>query len=203
LHIRRLSQKLAIRLRYRTTGSLQNQYLNGGQERTLREGGARVRAKYVSRVGGETEATMSRERLRYVSGTFADRDIDRFDLSQDNTFSFNRLWDAGIGFKVSEVNDEQTRTQASLREVRPHATLTLYTKGRLDLESTWIHATSNKTAIPFELGRGANRGENFRWSLRGTYQFGQNFSGSLSYTGRADANERTFHTGRLEVRATL
>ncbi len=203
LHVRRLSQKLAFRLRYRTTGSLQNQYLNGGQERSLREGGVRVRAKYLSNLRGETEAALSRERLRYVSGSFEDRDIDRFDLSQDNTLTFNRSWDAGVGLKASEVNDEQTRTQASLREVRPHATLTLYAKGRLDLEGTWIHATSNKSSIPFELGRGSNRGENYRWSARGTYQFGQNFSGSLSYTGRSDSGERTFHTGRLEVRATL
>ena len=203
MHIRRLSQKLALRLRYRTTASLQNQYLNGGQERTLREGSVRVRAKYWTSLRGETESTLSRERLRYVSGTFADRDIDRFELSQDNTLTLNRSWDLGVGISAAEVNDEQTRTQVSLRELRPHATYNLYAKGRLDLEATWIHASSNKSQIPFELGRGSNRGENLRWSVRGTYQFGQNFSGSLNYTGRADADEQTVHTGRLEVRATL
>ncbi len=203
LHIRRLSQKLAIRLRYRTTASLQNQFLNGGQERTQREGGVRVRAKYFSSLRGETEATFSRERLRYVSGTFSDRDINRFELSQDNTLTINRSWNVGAAFKETEVNDGLTHTSASLQEVRPHGTYNILVKGRMDLEGSWIHASSNKTTIPFELGRGANRGDNFRWSVRGTYQFGQNFSGSLSYTGRVDAGEGTVHTGRLEVRATL
>jgi hypothetical protein len=203
LHIRRLSQKLAIRLRYRTSASLQNQFLNGGQERTLREGGVRVRAKYFASLRGETESTVSRERLNYASGTFSDRDIDKFEFSQDNTASLSRSWDAGMELRAAEVHDQLTRTQVSLREVRPHATLSLMTRGRLDSEVSWIHASSNKTAIPFELGRGANRGANFRWSLRATYQFGQNFSGSLNYTGRTDAGEQTVHTGRLEVRATL
>ncbi len=203
LHIRRLSQKLALRLRYRTTASLQNQFLNGGQERSLREGGVRVRAKYLSSLRGETEATLSRERLRYVSGTFSNRDINRFELSQDNTLTISRAWDAGMAFKETEVNDELTRTRASLQEVRPHGTYNILAKGRMDVEGSWIHASSNKATIPFELSRGANRGDNFRWSVRGTYQFGQNFSGSLSYTGRVDAGERTVHTGRLEVRATL
>jgi hypothetical protein len=203
LHIRRLSQKLAIRLRYLTSASLQNQFLNGGQERTRREGGVRVRARYLSSLRGETEATVSRERLRYVSGAFEDRDINRFDLSQDNTLAIGRSWDAGFALSGAEVSDELTKTQVSVREIRPHATFSRFSRGRLDTEVSWIHASSNKSQVPFELGRGANRGENYRWSVRGTYQFGQNFSGSVTYTGRSDSGEKTVHTGRLEVRATL
>lgn len=203
VHIRRLSQKLGARLRYRFHQSLQNQYLNGGQSRTLREGSVRVRARYWSFWRGETEAQISRERLRYQSGTAPDRDMDRVQVSQDNTLALSRRWEAGVNVKVVEANDDRMATQASLRELEPHAALRLTNRGRFDASVTWIHASSNKRVIPYELGRGANRGENYRWSLRGTYQFGQTLSGSLSYTSRQDAREKTYHTGRLEVRASF
>ncbi len=203
LHVRRLSRKLAVRFRYRQTNSLQNQFLNGGQERKFHEGGMRVRARYLTSLRGETEATFSRESLIYVRSSLPSRDITRFELLQENTLTFSNFWEAGLGLKGSEVNDERSRTQLSLREVRPRAAYTLIGRGRIDVDVSWIHATSNKAAIPFELGRGANRGENFIWNLRGTYQFGPNFSGSLNYSARNDAGEKTFHTGRLEARATF
>ncbi|MBU1984696.1 hypothetical protein KJ815_09835, partial [bacterium] len=84
VHVRRLSQKLATRVRYRFSQSLQNQYLNGGQSRTLREGAVRVRARYFRFWRGETELLVSRERLQYNAGTAPDRDIDRYQFSQDN-----------------------------------------------------------------------------------------------------------------------
>ena len=203
VHIRRLSQRLGTRLRYRFSQSLQNQYLNGGQSRTLREGSVRVRARYWSFWRGETEALVSRERLRYQTGTAPDRDMDRVQISQDNTVAFSQRWEAGVDLLAVEANDERTATQASLREMEPHVALRLTNRGRFDASATWIHASSNKAVIPYELGRGANRGENYRWSLRGTYQFGQTLSGSLSYTGRQDAREKTYHTGRVEVRASF
>jgi hypothetical protein len=203
LNLWRLSQKLAMRFRYNETQSLQNQYLNGGQARTVRQGSTRVRAKYLSFWRGESEGTFSRETLHYGTGAVPDRDINRFEFSQGNTFGLSRLWETGVDLAATEARDERTATQLSLREVKPHAALTLFGKGRFDGDFTWLHATSNQSEIPFELGRGANRGENLRWSLRGTYQFGQNFSGSLNYTGRRDAGETTVHTGRLEVRASF
>ncbi len=203
LHVRRLSQKLSTRLRYRYSQSLQNQYLNGGQGRTVREGGIRVRAKYLSFWRGETETNLSRETQQYFSGTFPDRDINRFELSQGNTIILSSRWETGLDVDAVEANDERTATQVSLRELRPHVALNLVGKARFDANVSWIHATSNKAAIPYELSRGSNRGENYRWSLRGTYQFGQMLSGSLNYTGRQDAGEKTYHTGRLEVRATF
>jgi hypothetical protein len=203
VNVWRLSQKLALRLSYRESQSLQNQFLNGGQSRVLREAGVRVRARYWQFWRGESEASVSTESIRYRARTAPDRDVSRLDLSQINTAALGPRWETGVDLKLGEARDGLTATQVSLREVKPHAALILLGKGRFDADATWIHAASNKTVIPYELGRGANRGENFRWSARGTYQFGQNFSGSLNYTGRRDAGEKTYHTGRLEVRAYL
>jgi hypothetical protein len=203
VNVWRLSQKLALRLRYRESHSLQNQFLNGGQSRALREAGARVRARYGQFWRGESEADWSTETIRYGARTAPDRDVNRLDLSQINTVALGRRWETGIDLKFGEARDELTATQVSLREVTPHAALILLGKGRFDADAAWIHAASNQSLVPYELGRGANRGENYRWSARGTYQFGQNFSGSLNYTGRRDAGEKTYHTGRLEVRAYL
>ncbi|MBU1983157.1 hypothetical protein KJ815_01985, partial [bacterium] len=133
----------------------------------------------------------------------SDRDIDRYQFSQDNTVFLSRKWESGVDFEVVEASDDRTATQISLREVQPHVALILTSRGRFDGNMSWIQAISNRNTIPFELGRGANRGANFRWTLRGTYQFGQTLSGSLNYTGRRDRGEKTFHTGRLEVRASF
>jgi hypothetical protein len=203
VHVLRLSSKLAWRARYRYSQSLLNQFLNGGQFTTTREGGLRARARYWSAWRGETEIVMSRQTLRYAAGTVPDRDINRTELSQSNVVTLSPRWEVGADLRAVETKDERTATQVSLRELRPHAALTMFGKGRVDGDFTWTHASSNKGAVPYELGSGANRGENLRWSLRGAYQFGQNFSGSLSYTGRRDAGEKTFHTGRLDVRATF
>jgi hypothetical protein len=203
VNVWRLSQKLALRLRYRESQSLQNQFLNGGQSRLLHEIGTRVRARYWRFWRGESEITVSTETIRYGAATVPDRDLNRMDLSQINTLALSRRWETGMDAKLSDVRDELTATRAHLLELKPHAALILMGRGRFDADLSWIHAASNKTAIPYELGSGSNRGENYRWSARGTYQFGQNFSGSLNYTGRRDAGETTYHTGRLEVRAYL
>lgn len=199
----RSRRSLTARVRYRNERSLQNQYLNGGQQRSVDEYALRVRAQYAGALRGESNVENSRELFGYANGSLADRKIQRFRLSEDVTYAISRLWEAGLEVRGEEVQDQRSATQASLREFRPHATLTAAGRGRLDLDFAWNHATSNKSIIPFELGRGANRGENLRWTMRGTYAFGQNLSGSLSYTARRDAGEKVIHTGRVEARASL
>ncbi|MBU0690593.1 hypothetical protein KKH18_02160 [bacterium] len=203
LHFDRLNRQLALRLRYRQFQSVENQILNGGQSRNRHEGSARIRAAYFSNLRGETETGLSRETISNISGLIPERDIDQWFIEQNSTLTLSRKWEIGLGLKASDTRDEQTRTQASLRELRPRGALSFSGKGRFDADVSWIRATSNKALIPFELGQGSNRGENYRWTLRGTYQLAQNFSGSLNYTGRRDAGEKTTHIGRVEVRAVF
>jgi hypothetical protein len=203
LYVLRQNRKLSFRLRYGKTESLQNQYLNGGQRRTLRELALRTRALYTSILRGETELGGSNETISYDSGVLPDRDIRRSEFAQNNSLSLTPSWELGLDLAAQEIRDERTATQVSLRNAKPRVALSKAGRARLDADVTWTHATANRTTIPFELASGANRGENFRWSVRGTYSFGQNFSGSITYTGRQDAGERTYHTGRVEARASL
>lgn len=203
LHVQRLSRKLSVRFRYTLSRSLDNQYLNGGQERSLQSGGVRVRARYLASLRGETDLTVSQEKFNYVTGVLPSRDINRFEVTQDLTKTLSRVWEVGCGITAADVDDERTAVQVTLRELKPRVVYSLLAKGRFDAEFTWTRASSNKAVIPYELARGANRGNNYRWSARGTYQFAGNFSSSLNYTGRQDSGERTYHTGRLEVRATF
>lgn len=203
LHFDRLSRKFAMRLRYRQFQSVENQILNGGQGRNRREGAVRVRAAYARNLRGESESGLSRETITNRTGLIPERDIDQWFVEQNSTLTLSRRWEVGLGLRASDTQDEQTKTQASLRELKPRGALSFAGKGRFDAEFSWIHASSNKALIPFELGQGSNRGDNYRWTLRGTYQLAQNFSGSLNYTGRKDAGEKTNHVGRVEVRAVF
>ncbi|MCC6477076.1 hypothetical protein IT157_08470, partial [bacterium] len=124
-------------------------------------------------------------------------------LSQDVLWSNDEGWEAGLFVSATEGSDDRSATQASLREIKPRAAYSRFQKGRADVDFAWTHVTSNREFLPFSLSSGANRGENLRWSARVSFAFSQNFSGSLNYTGRQDSGERTFHTGRVEARATF
>lgn len=199
----RLNRKVQVRARYRNQRALQNQFLNGGQTRVFDEYSVRVRGRYWETVRGETNVETSKETLGYSSGVIANRDVRRTRFSEDLTYSLSQRWEFGAEFGAEEARDERSSTQASLRDVRPHITLTVAGKGRFDGDLGFAHATSNRAVLPFEVGRGSNRGNNWRWSLRGTYALGQSLSGSISYSARKDASEPVFQSGRVEVRASL
>lgn len=203
IHFDRLSHAASFRLRLVNAASQVSRYSNGGQESVRREGSLRMRLRFVPEVRGETEASVKLDRSLYEGVSVASTDVLTQKGSQDVLWSIGEKWETGIAIVASEASDERSRTQASIREVAPRVGYSRFNKGRVDAEFRWVHATSNRGVITQDVGSGANRGENFRWSLRGTLALSDNFSGSLNYTGRQDAGEDTVHIGRVEVRATF
>lgn len=203
VHFNRLSRAASFRLRLLNSASQVSRFSNGAQETIRRFGSLRARLRYHSQVRGETEVSTEIEQSRYDGVFIASRDVVRDRFSQDVLWTLSEKWEAGVSLAGSEASDENSRTQASVREVAPRIGYSRYNKGRVDAEFRWVHASSNRGIIPQEVGGGANRGENFRWSLRGTLAMSDTFSGSLNYTGRLDAGENTVHIGRVEVRATF
>lgn len=203
IHYNRLSRNASFRLRLVNAASQVSRYSNGGQESVRREGSLRARFRFTPQVRGETEAGVKLDRSLYEGVSVASADVLTQNASQDVLWSINAKWEAGITIEASEAKDERSRTQASVREVAPRVGYSRFNKGRVDSEFRWVHATSNRGTIPQDVSGGANRGENFRWSLRGTIALSENFSSSLNYTGRQDAGEDIVHIGRVEVRATF
>ncbi|MFH1011602.1 MAG: hypothetical protein V1784_10265 [bacterium] len=203
LHFQRLSSKFSLRVRYRHSSSLQNQYLNGGQERRFREGAIRVRATYTPRLRGTTDLSGEREIHLYRLTPLPSREIRRASLSETVTYSMGRRWELGGNLNGGYATDKRSNIEVTLLQFAPRVSYLLLGRGRADAEIRANYAQSSTQVIPFELGQGANRGMNWRWELTASYQFARSFSGSLTYTGRADRGEPTYHTGRMEARASF
>lgn len=203
LHFQRQNPTFSVRLRYRHSTTLQNQYLNGGEERRFRQGALRLRAIYLSGLRGTTEISGEREIRLYRMTPLPSREIRRASLDETVTYNIGSRWELGSSLSGDYAIDDRSETEVSLISVVPRASYMLLGRGRLDAEFRLTYARSTTQTIPFELARGANRGANWRWELTSYYQFARNFSGSLTYSGRADRGERTFHTGRVEARASF
>ncbi len=203
IHFQRLNRKFAVRFRYRQSSSLQNQYLNGGEERRFRQGAVRVRAIYLAGLRGTTELDGERETHLYRTTPLPSREIRRASLEETVTYNFGTRWEWGGSLSGSYVEDQLSEIVARLYSVEPRASYMLLGRGRADAEIQMIYAQSTTDQIPWELARGANKGINWRWEFTANYQFARNFSSSLTYSGWADARERTLHTGRVEVRASF
>jgi hypothetical protein len=203
LHFQRLSSKFSVRLRYHYSNSLQNQYLNGGEEQQIREGGIRVRATYTPRLRGTTELTGNREIHLYRITPLPSREIRRASFDESITCSLASQWELGSSLGAGYTKDRLSNIEITLIHFAPRASYMILGRGRADAEVRANYARSTTQIIPFELGEGANRGMNWRWELTATYQFARNFSSSLNYSGRADHGEPTYHTGRIEARASF
>jgi hypothetical protein len=203
IHFQRLSSQFAVRLRYRHSSTLQNQYLNGGEERRLNQGAVRVRAVYIMNLRGTTELSGECEIHSYRMTPLPSREIRRASLDETATYTLSRRWEVGANLNGSYANDRRSEIEVSLIHVAPRAAFMTSGRGRADAEVRMTYARSTVQTIPFELASGANRGVNWRWELTASQQFGRNFTGSLTYTGRADNGETVIHNGRVEVRASF
>jgi hypothetical protein len=131
------------------------------------------------------------------------REIRRASFDETVTYSISSRWETGAGLGGDYARDRLSRIDVTLLRVAPRLAYMLLGRGRVDGEVRLTYARSSTDIIPFELASGANRGANWRWELTANYQFVRNFSGSLTYSGRADRGEPTYHMGRVEARASF
>ncbi|MCB9356993.1 MAG: hypothetical protein H6505_00280 [Calditrichaeota bacterium] len=203
VHFNRLSRRFSLRARGVNSASQVSRFSNGAQQTIRRQGSLRVRAAYRSDVRGETEIRTELDRSVFTGVSVASTDVNRSSLTQDVLWSVTERWEAGLQVALAEASDDHSSTQASVRELAPRIGYSRFNRGRVDAEFRWVHLSSNRGVPPQDVGNGANRGENLRWSLRTTLALSDTFSGSLNYSARQDAGERTVHIGRVEVRATF
>ncbi len=203
VHFNRLSRNYSLRLRGLNSAAQVSRFTNGAQQNIRRLGSLRARVSYSGSVRGETEVSTELERALFLGVSIASTDVTRLSAMQDVLWSMSDRWEAGLQARGGEAKDERSQTQASSRELAPRASYTSFRKGRADAEIRWIHVTSNRIRLPQELAGGSNRGENYRWSFRVSLALSENFTGSLTYTGRRDAGEETVNVGRVEVRAVF
>jgi len=199
---------LSLRLRYQNTLEMNNQYLEGGQERNDREYSARVTGRMGSRLYGQSDLAQKRMQRIFTEGSRQDRDI----LSHQGRVELSYRPKATLEFALEgRYAREADRFYAPQTQVRylaltPRAAYSWRTNGRLQAEVEWnqVEVEPRGRIIPYEMADGRSAGRSMRWDTRFEYRLSQTIQASFSYTGRNEpARQGVTHTGRAQVTAAF
>jgi hypothetical protein len=109
-----------------------------------------------------------------------------------------------------KLSGEYKSRQEKLQEMKvnfvsliPEILWSFLSCGRLKTVFQWEHISSHPQdrSIPYILTEGKNKGENYDWSFSLDYRLSQYLTSSAVYSGEAVPQEKTKHTGRMELKA--
>ncbi len=200
------SRQLSFRYRFRSRSELNNQLVDGGQDRDVREHKFRFLHRLTNRITSQVEFTHSSEDKLFKSASREDRRIRSNDVQLDLVFRPRPRMELGLKGQFSRNKDiaKSPATRADLFSFAPRANYSLSNKGRLRSELQWTYvSTSPKTVlIPFELTNGNRSGTTLRWNVGLDYRLSQNVQASFTYFGRSEPDRpKTQHIARVEMRA--
>lgn len=202
------SRDFSVRLRYHTRDELNNQYLEGGEERNEWERSARVTARISDRVSTQSELLQKRTARFFNQQNRQDRDIQATELDADISFVPQPLLKLALEGRLSWEEDTvyEQPTQVQAYALIPRVTYSLRNKGRIRAEFEWSYVDANPKdrVLPYEMANGRSIGQSIRWDLRFDYRISSVIQATLSYAGRNEPErDRVIHTGRAQVTAAF
>jgi len=206
IHLWENSRNFSLRYRYRGRNELNNQFVNGGQDREVREHGLRIIRQLNSELSVQLNFKHSKEDRIFQSIAREDRRIRANELKADLVYRFQRKWELGTKMRVSSSQDlvPDPHTKATLLALAPRLNYTLSRKGRArgEIEFTNVSLSPAGQFIPFELTEGNRAGTTLRWNFGFDYRVSQNVQASLTYFGRKEPNRPDAqHIAKMEMRA--
>lgn len=111
-----------------------------------------------------------------------------------------------MSFKYTEkVNDEDFGGEKTfIRNIGTEAKYSILAKGSILANFNYIsidYNGSENSTLGFEMLEGLKTGNNFTWSLSSQFRLSKNMQLNVSYTGRKSEENKTVHTGNVQVRA--
>jgi len=206
IHLWENSRKFSLRYRYRTRKELNNQFVDGGQDRDVREHGLRIIRRLNNELTTQLDLKHSEEDRIFQSIAREDRRIRANDLKVDLVYRLQRKWEVGVKMRINAARDlvPAPNTKATLLALAPRLNYTLSRKGRArgEIEFTRVSLAPAGQFIPFELTEGNRAGTTLRWNLGFDYRVSQNVQASLTYFGRKEPNRPDAqHIAKMEMRA--
>lgn len=199
---------LSLRLRYQQKDEMNNQYLEGGQERTDRELSARLTGRMGTRLYGQSELAHKRIGRTFADHARQDRDIlsnqGRLELSYRPRSTVEFALEGRYAREADRYYQPETRVH--YLALTPRAAWSWRTNGRLQAEVEWneVEVTPRERVIPYEMADGRSAGRSMRWDMRFEYRLSQTIQASVSYAGRNEpARQGVTHTGRAQVTAAF
>ena len=200
------SRKFSIRYRYRNRFELNNQFVDGGQQRQVLERRFRVLYRFSNQTSAQVEFINALEDRIFQSMSRQDRKVRSDKLELNFVYRPQRRLELGLRSQVSRNRDIilNPQTRANLISFKPRSSYSLSNKGRLRGEIEWVKVdvSPNNRLIPFELTGGRRAGTTLRWNFSFDYRVSRNVQASMSYFGRNEPDRpKTQHFARVEMRA--
>lgn len=206
IHLWEKSREFSLRYRFRNRRELNNQFIDGGQERRVVEHRLRSVYQLTEQISSQLELSYGEEDRLFQIAAREDRQVRSARVDLDLVYRPNRRFELGLKSLLSRNRDviPEPNTEADLLSFAPRLNYSLSQKGRLRTEIEWtrVNVAPRTRLIPFELTDGKQSGSTYRWSVGFDYRVSQNVQVSLSYLGRNEPNRpKTQHIAKVEMRA--
>jgi len=196
----------SLRLRYERIDEVNNQYIEGGQERRRRATSLRWIFRFPPRIGFQLDLQDSQERKAYYFPGRSNRDIRSKSLSVDLSYRPEQPIEVALKVKFSRDTDRVPAPDTHVRalSLMPRFSYSFRGKGRLMAELDWteVKAEPEGRALPYEMAGGNRLGRSLRWRFNFNYRVSSNLMASVSYTVRDEPyRPKPIHIGRAEIKA--
>lgn len=198
----------SLRLRYQRKQEMNNQYLEGGQERGDREYSARLIGRLGSRLSTQSEFARKQISRTFSEAARQDRDILSSQARIELSYRPRPALEFALESRLFSEEDRfyQPATRVNYYSLTPRLVYSWRTRGRWQAEVEWnnVEVTPRGRLIPYEMAEGRSAGRSLRWDLRFEYRLSQTMQASISYAGRNEPlRQGVVHTGRAQVTAAF
>lgn len=202
------SRDFSLRYRYRTRDELNNQFLEGGEERLERENAIRMTNRLSELFSSQSELTQKRTARFFNYAGKQNRDIHAVELNSDVSYAPSSVLKVAMEGRFSWEQDVvyESPTRVKSYALTPRITYSFRNRGRLSGEFEWSYVDANPRdrVLPYEMANGRSVGQSTRWDIRFDYRLSSVIQATLSYSGRNEPErEQVIHTGRAQVTAAF
>lgn len=193
-----------IRLRFIQAKNF-NQYYSGNERSLSVERSVRLRLSFTSDLTLQTDVLTNINRNLAPSLSLRNWNINGNGVISELTYIPIKSIEADFKLELRRSDDVYplSGTQANVNIQTLKFTYSLESKGKLIVEVDRNDASLNNYPlyVPYELTKGIVPGKSYIWSVNFDYRITNFIQATVNYTGRAEGNSKTIHTGTAELRA--
>lgn len=202
------NRDFSLRLRYLSRDELNNQFLEGGENRREKEYAARATTRFTEKLSSQTELVKKQTARLFNYQGRQNRDIYATQFNMDVSVIPNSAIKLALEGRLSWEEDRIYAVPTTVRSYAliPRVTYSLKTRGRVRGEFEWSNVTASPVdrVLPYEMANGRSVGRSARWDIRFDYRISDVMQATFSYSGRNEPERHgVIHTGRAQVTAAF
>ncbi|MDZ7725516.1 MAG: hypothetical protein U5R06_22500 [candidate division KSB1 bacterium] len=207
-YILRRNRKFSLRYRYENRDELNNQYLQGREERYENHNSLRLTLRFLNRFSNQTEYINKHITRKFNYSGRQDRNIYLNQIESDFSFRPSPILEFSLKGRFSKEKDiDYTNpTRVTAFAIIPQCNYSIRNKGRFRTELEWsfVQARPSDRLIPYEMALGRSLGRSLRWDIRFDYRISDVIMATFSYNGRNEPRrDRLIHAGRAQITASF